>query len=160
VHGVHTRAHERTSERKEKEWESGRATRTGRPSFPGGLVGVRARAALRTATVCRRQSWPSVPEGERDHGTHVPVCAAPVPCPGTVIGALTARNLAQICMGLAFGNGVSELVNGPVDKVPADYHATAQACYIAAAIYAGCIGFCMCQLWVHKQNMKRELATI
>ena len=65
-------------------------------------------------------------------------------------------------MGLAFGNGVAELVNGPVDKVPLDYHETATACYyIAAGIYAGCIGFCMCQLWVHKRNLRmQEMTTI
>ena len=67
----------------------------------------------------------------------------------------------QVCMGLAFGAGVAELVNGPVDKVPANYHETATACNIGAAIYAGCILFCLCQLWVHKRNMaQRELTTL
>ena len=62
-------------------------------------------------------------------------------------------------MGLAYGAPVLELVNGPYDKVPAEYSETATACYIAAAIYAGCILFCMCQLWVHKRNMRMQEMT-
>jgi ribonuclease kappa len=63
-----------------------------------------------------------------------------------------------VSMGLAYGTGVRELVNGPVDHTPDDPALTAQACYVAAAIYVGYIAFCVCQLWVHKRNTaQREL---
>ncbi|KAL1928613.1 hypothetical protein VTP01DRAFT_2399 [Rhizomucor pusillus] len=58
-------------------------------------------------------------------------------------------------LGTAFDARVEVLTEFVTD--PDDPSATASACYTAAIVYACFLGFCGCQLLVHKYNSRNQI---
>ncbi|KAI7903600.1 uncharacterized protein BX663DRAFT_507042 [Cokeromyces recurvatus] len=77
-------------------------------------------------------------------------------------GSATCCSLLSFCgiiflvaLGLAFDAKVEALTEFTSD--PDDPTLTAKACFTAAAVYACFLGFCGCQLLVHKFNSRNQI---
>ncbi|KAI8988320.1 hypothetical protein BDF20DRAFT_855129 [Mycotypha africana] len=60
-----------------------------------------------------------------------------------------------VLLGMAFDAKVEVLTETIND--PDDPHVTAKACFSAAIVYACFLGFCGCQMLVHKYNSRNQI---